>query len=98
MQHPKSIRNKNDDFRKTFYDRHCVVCNRRGCDPCHIKSKGAGGPDEEWNIIPLCRIHHVEQHKIGIVTFAKKYQAVENWLLSYGWEIGQKLTRPMPSN
>lgn len=41
-------------------------------DPAHIKTRGAGGMDI-GNVIPLCRAHHQEQHKIGVKTFGKKY-------------------------
>lgn len=32
----------------------------------HIKSRGAGGPDEPWNMIDLCCVHHdaAQQYKI----------------------------------
>lgn len=46
----------------------CLFANC-GClgpiDPCHIKSFGSTGIDAEWNIIPLCRRHHDQQHQIG---------------------------------
>lgn len=74
------------------------MCSRRGCDPCHIKSKGSGGPDEEWNLIGLCRNHHIESHKIGWFAFCEKYPSVMNQLMSRGWKFENqfgviKLTR-----
>jgi hypothetical protein len=32
----------------------------------HIKSRGSGGPDEPWNMIDLCCVHHdaAQQYKI----------------------------------
>ena len=52
------------------------ACCVRGCtdgpiDFAHVKSRGAGGGSEHG--ISLCRAHHVEQHAIGIETFARKY-------------------------
>lgn len=47
----------------------CVIegCRRRG-EPAHVVSRGAGGCDC-GNAIPLCRTHHREQHRIGILSF-----------------------------
>lgn len=50
----------------------CKVCGRIG-ERHHIKSRGAGGGDEDKNILILCRNHHQEIHMIGKKTFAKKY-------------------------
>ena len=39
--------------------RPCRVCpSRTLVDPAHLIGRGQGGPDSEWNVIPLCRIHH----------------------------------------
>lgn len=64
----------------------CLVCHRPS-DPCHIKSKGSGGPDAAWNLIPLCREHHSMQHKVGIVTFIKRYFYVYTTLIQLGWKL-----------
>jgi hypothetical protein len=68
----------------------CSVCGKRPADPCHILSVGSGGPDADWNVIPMCRTHHTEQHNKGWVTFADKYLAVEHWLRSRGWKWGSE--------
>ena len=65
----------------------CLVCNASEVDVAHIKTKGSGGPDEEWNLMPLCRRHHSEQHQIGIITFSQKYIAVASYLYDNGWFI-----------
>lgn len=41
-------------------------------DAHHVVSRGAGGPDSE-NVVPLCRFHHGETHKIGKTTFQINY-------------------------
>lgn len=53
-------------------------CSVPGCpyhgaviDFAHTKTVGAGGHDAGG--ISLCRIHHMEQHQIGIETFAKRH-------------------------
>lgn len=35
----------------------------------------------------LCRLHHIEQHKIGIITFAEKYPQVMRYLSDRQWTI-----------
>lgn len=65
----------------------CVVCNRLGCDPAHIKARGSGGDDIEDNIIDFCRQHHSEQHSLGWARFAKKYPTIYFALNKKGWVI-----------
>jgi hypothetical protein len=76
----------------------CVVClepkNNKGLeDTCahHIKSKGSGGPDETFNLMPLCSAHHEEIHKVGTYLFCKKYSLTAMKLLhSLGWSFDDK--------
>ncbi len=65
--------------------RRCLACGRLGADPAHVKSRGSGGGDFDWNVIPLCRVHHTEQHQIGFSTFARKYFGVRSELTKLGW-------------
>jgi hypothetical protein len=37
-------------------------------DAAHVRSRGAGGRDA-GNVIPLCRRHHAEQHRRGVLTW-----------------------------
>lgn len=91
---PKSKRKEDEDLLELVRSQRCVECARTGPDPCHVKSRGAGGPDESWNVLPLCRVHHTEQHKIGWVTFAERHPRVLLWLEANGWKIiGRKLLR-----
>lgn len=70
----------------------CLICREtRGTVAHHVKSKGSGGPDEKWNLAPLCQFHHTEIHKIGRTTFANKYQAFNLWLINNGWEHSEYL-------
>lgn len=64
---------------------HCRICYQPYPDPAHIKSKGSGGDDIWWNLIPLCRRHHVEQHKIGWQSMSKKYPSILECLETRGW-------------
>ena len=67
---------------------HCCILHRLNecvyadcsTDLDHVKTRGAGGGDEEGNLMPLCRKHHVERHKIGVQSMAKKYKHYKKWL------------------
>ena len=77
----------------------CQVCGRRPVDPCHIRSVGSGGKDEPWNVIPMCRLHHREQHDKGWIKFLSTHRGVKVHLEARGWEIidsvgKQKLWHP----
>ena len=67
-------------------EKGCLSCGRKPCDAAHIRSRGAGGDDVFDNMIPLCRTHHVEQHKIGWVTFINRHNLVEVFS-AMGWDI-----------
>lgn len=70
----------------------CVVCGLNQSDMVtfhHVYTRKAY-PDcseHDWNLMSLCSWHHVETHKIGTVSFAKKYPSVNNWLVKNGWEF-----------
>ncbi|KKM74866.1 hypothetical protein LCGC14_1396040 [marine sediment metagenome] len=52
---------------------HCVICGNISAPPHHIVTRGAGGTDDERNLLALCTTHHTEIHQIGIQTFGNKY-------------------------
>lgn len=73
---------------------NCVCCGQSPCDPCHLRSKGAGGGDQRWNIVPMCRYHHSEQHAQGFYYMAKRYPLLMMVLVQKGWYfVDQKLVR-----
>jgi len=55
--------------------RYCETCQamglpvRRARDIHHIRTRGAGGTDEDWNLLALCRDHHAELHIMGCMSF-----------------------------
>ena len=53
--------------------KRCEVCSRAPAERDHIRTRGAGGGDEPENIQWLCREHHQQRHRIGIKSFALKY-------------------------
>jgi hypothetical protein len=76
----------------------CIITGSREVDVHHVKSRGSHGDDVEWNLAPLTRALHTEFHKIGMVTFAKKYPLFEIWLISKGWtfdEFRQRWMHPV---
>lgn len=64
----------------------CWVCGRAApSDASHIKTKGSGGPDEPWNVVPKCRQHHIEWG-MGWSKFLDKYPNFKLRLKFLGWE------------
>lgn len=84
---PKRVENR--EILNAAKRSRCVVCNRLGSDPHHIQSRGAGGPDAEFNILYLCRQHHTEVHQIGYRRFCDKHMQVELVLQSKGWHFDE---------
>jgi hypothetical protein len=80
--------------RKRIEDRHlldqvkaedCMACRNYPCDPAHVRSKGAGGPDTLWNVIPLCRSCHHFQHQLGWKVFFDRWPLLWVFMQSIGW-------------
>lgn len=71
----------------------CLICRLRDADNHHVKSRGSGGSDDPFNLVPLCRKHHTEIHQIGTGTFSDKYDVFKNWLLSNGWEYNELIKK-----
>lgn len=66
----------------------CCSCNAAPpSDPNHIKTRGAGGKDAEWNLIPMCRRCHSLWHGMGWYSFVTCYPSVRLALERKGWTI-----------
>lgn len=65
----------------------CLCCNNRTVDVHHIKTRGSGGGDDMWNLMPLCRMHHSEVHRLGLIKFSRKYINVGLYLDKNGWSV-----------
>lgn len=83
---PKPVRLKNRQLLDTYKYRSCLACGHGISDPCHVRTQKRGGPDTEWNVMALCRTHHVEQHKIGWDSMRRKYPRLDNHMTIMGWE------------
>lgn len=65
----------------------CVVCLRTPACLHHIKTRGSGGTDDDWNLMPLCLGHHNRVHAIGLRPFATHNSGAYNFLIKHGWEF-----------
>ena len=66
----------------------CTICGKNGDGLVtyhHLKSRGAGGSDEENNLMSLCQAHHNEIHQKGLIHFEEKYKTVRKWLQNHSW-------------
>lgn len=84
-------------------EKPCAACGCGPSDPAHIKTVKSGGADDPTNVMPLCRLHHTEQHKVGWVRMSQTYLGVLEALDTRGWEpvveFGRnKLTRKATTN
>ena len=65
----------------------CVICNKiDNSGVHHIKTRKNLGPDTQENLLPVCRIHHIDIHSKGLQTLSEVYPKLRNWLLRMGWE------------
>lgn len=97
MKFPKQKRLVDNTILKQFRHGQCVICNHWGVDPCHIKSKGSGGPDADWNLLRMCRNCHTTQHKVGWFKFIEKHPILILIFMSKGWKadkVNKKLWHP----
>jgi hypothetical protein len=72
----------------------CVIC-WNDADRAHIKSRGSGGCEEDWNLMHLCRWHHQRQHMAGWWLMSQEFEEVADELKVKGWGFDEwgKLTR-----
>ena len=78
----KAIKRANPRRRKATFARNfgdeaalvrslpCLVCGGLA-EPAHVTSRGAGGG--RFDLVPLCRTHHDEQHSAGVESFADRH-------------------------
>jgi len=65
----------------------CCICGTRPVDASHIKTRGSGGPDADFNLRAKCRKHHIEWGALGFSRFFKKYPVLWFDLQRDGWVI-----------
>lgn len=89
----KNIRIVDEPLLKKIRQRPCVVCGNRPSEVSHIKSRGSGGPDTEWNCVPKCRRCHVDWH-MSPIKFCERHPDFKKHLQDLGWEFGKDLFNP----
>lgn len=60
-------------------NRECIVCGKQHADIAHYETVGMGRnrktiDHRKYHFMALCRKHHIEQHKIGLLDFCDKHQ------------------------
>lgn len=73
----------------------CMACGNPNSEIHHIKTRGSGGKDDPWNIIPLCSDDHTQAswaiHR-NKTKFFNRYPHVKDYLIELGWDFnGPKL-------
>jgi hypothetical protein len=82
---PRNPKRKAEQFARNFGDEadavRAMLCLCRGRGPlvrcagpvaaAHVKSRGASGG--RFDLVPMCKAHHDEQHTVGVETFAASY-------------------------
>lgn len=80
------------DYNKFKKDR-CLISETCGnffpLDIDHVLTQKAYPEfkNESFNCMCICRQHHSERHRIGLVSFSIKYPVVNDWLISNGFKL-----------
>lgn len=82
LKKPKRI--VDQDVLQKYREARCLVCGVSS-EPAHVRSRGAGGDDVDYNILALCREHHSQSHAIGWPKFCNRYPKVYDELIKNGW-------------
>lgn len=73
---------------ESYRGKPCAVCKWTiGSVGHHIKSKGSGGHDMAFNLMPLCHEHHRMIHDKGLPSVSAQYSEVREFLVTHGWEL-----------
>lgn len=88
---PKPKRTTNKKLIAQIKTLRCCICGAMPSDPSHIKTRGSGGPDLGFNVVPKCRDHHREWGRIGWKKFVERYPAFGMKLVSMGWVLDDEL-------
>jgi len=77
---------------ESYRGKPCLVCEKPSVGH-HIKTKGSGGDDAPYNLMPLCFIHHRRVHDLGLTLFAKVFPMIAIYLIGHGWEYDHFLDK-----
>ena len=74
--YPKHKRWKSPKYLEYIRSCPCIICGYKEVDAHHVRHKGSGGtarkPDDYY-ALPICRLHHLENHQIGKDTFFERH-------------------------
>lgn len=88
MEIPKPSTKRDRRLMESLRGRLCVVCGKSNqTTGSHLRSKGSGGPDTEWNVVPMCFYCHREWEDGGLQCFLSKHHRFEDYLEELGWEV-----------
>lgn len=96
----KAPRNSDPEFLAEIRKLACLACGAAPpSEAHHVRSRGAYGGDDAFNVLPLCKDHHTmgrdAWHRIGPLLFLKRYPHVREYLETLGWVFdGKRLYRP----
>lgn len=85
----KKKRTEDKKLLKLIATKPCLICGLIGVDAHHLITRGSGGPDKDWNLVPLCRKHHVEIHSIGMTKFGEEHHIFELFLKAHDWHYNE---------
>lgn len=78
-------READQEVKDRLRDNHCVQCNTKPVDLHHVLSRGAGGTDALYNLIPLCRSCHGALHHFGQLKMFLEKDRFRKSLEERGW-------------
>lgn len=93
MSNFKRVRDSDPAFLDAMRQIPCLVCRKPGSEPHHIRTKGSGGDDSAWNVIPLCPDHHTlgsDAWHRNETRFLTRFPWVAAHLKKLGWRIRVK--------
>ena len=88
-----------EEFVNAIRNLACIACGHLPPNECHhILSRGAGGKEDYWNLLPLCSGCHTQDayswHR-GKLRFLERFPHVWEHLQKLGWERnGDKIIHP----
>lgn len=76
-------------------DLPCTACGAEFVDRCfhHVSHRSNLGPNEPWNMMPLCRRHHTDIHMLGKLNMGERFPKVKQWFLDNGWFLDESSRR-----
>jgi hypothetical protein len=85
-------RHSDPEFLAEMRKLRCLACGHPPpSEVHHIKTRGSGGGDEFFNVMPVCRGCHQAWHKMGMQSFIQRHGSVQQYLEALGWELGTVL-------